>query len=115
MSGCIWGLAGSVSTQGPAGVQVISGDSLGVQRCQGTLGDHLGIGGACVREHWGPSGGLGPSGVWGCQGCIGASRECRYLGQQGYRWHQGGIWGVGVSGSHWGCKGALEVAGGLGA
>ena len=41
-----------------------------------------------------------------------AGRGCRYLGQQGYRWHQEEHRGVR---GHWGVGGALEVADGLGA
>ena len=55
------------------------------------------------RGHWGPSEALGISG--GVRGALGAGRECRVQGPEGYRMLVGGI---GVSRVHWG------VAGGLG-
>ena len=67
MSGVYWGLAGTLGTQGSEGVS-------------GGLGA--------------PSGCRGPFGR--CQGCIGASRDCRYSGAK---------WGIGALGAPRGCRG----------
>ena len=54
----------------------------------------------------GCEGGLGLSGGVGVSGVHWALRECRYSGQQGYRWHQGAARGCQ---GHWGHQGVSEV------
>ena len=108
-----WGFSGCRGIGGCYGHQ---------QKCQG-VGGVLGLTGT-VRtqqpEGYGHQGALGaPMGcwglLWGCQGCIGAGRACRYSGARrgigGIRGCSGQLWASGGVGVYWGLAGSIGTQG----
>ena len=89
MSGVHWGIAGSVSTQGPVGCRSHQGalgaprDVRGYWGCQGRLGKSGGvvvsggIGGLAGSVGTQASRGIGAWGCRGCEGALGSIGGCR--------------------------------------